>query len=196
MVLILSILIYQKPLTIRFLLPFYAAVIFGVAFCLYKIKEKTFAGFLVLMTFWVGYYGFATYENYRDKSIIDGLSIVKQKNPAYKIIEHIRKENIPVVYTNYSAHILNFLSGENPIFNEYHDNALHGWARKKKSEPISNFAIIVPDDKDRKLYELYLKKADITCNREYLNNFLIISQCQGKPNKVNPLRSLIRWVWK
>ena len=121
--------------------------------------------------------------------------MVKKENPAYKIIEHIRKDNIPVAYTNYSAHTLNFLSGEKPIFNEFHENALHGWARKKKSESINNFAVIVSDDKYRRPYEKYLKESNITCDREYLNNFLIIFQCQGKPNKVNRLRSLVRWVW-
>ena len=195
LVLIVTLFIYQKPHTIRHLLPLYAAVVFGVAFCLYKIREKTVVGFIFLTTFWVGYYGYATYDHYRGKDIINGLSIVKKESSAYKIIDQIRKENIHVAYTSYSAHTLNFLSGGNPVFNEFYENALHGWARKKKSEAIKNFAVIITDDKYRRLYEQYLKESNITCDREYLNNFLIIFQCQGKPNKVNRLRSLVRWVW-
>lgn len=195
LVLIASILFYQKPHTIRALFPLYVAVVFGTAFFLIKLREKSFVGFIFLITFWVSYYGHTTYVHYQDNGIINNFSIVEKDVPAHKIIAHLRKEKIPVAYTGYSAHTLNFLSGQNPVVNEFHENPLHGLSRKKKSESVEKFAVLVPQNKNRETYETYLKENGIACNRETLNDLLILSRCRGEASKVDRLRSLIKWMW-
>ena len=150
----------------------------------------------MLIISWSGYYGYSTYDNYLSNGIVSGLSIVKKENPANALIEHLRNERIPVAYTNYSAHVFNFQSGGEPIFNEFHVNPLHGLTRKNKSASISNFAVVLPEGDIRKPYEIYLKVSGITCERENVKNFLIISKCGGDPKNVNRLRSLVRWVWQ
>ena len=93
------------------------------------------------------------------------------------LIRHAREKQIDVVYTSYGAHKLQFLSGGNPNFVEFFSNPYRGWKRRTKTRDYVNFSVLVPEGKNQPIYEAHLKKNKISCNRERLKEYLILSQC-------------------
>ena len=132
------------------------------------------------MVFLGTYYGYATYNHYKDQNIINGFQILK-KDPIHNdLIRHAREKQFDVVYTSYGAHKLQFLSGGNPNFVEFFSNPYRGWKRRTKTRDYVNFSVLVPEGKNQPIYEAHLKKNKISCNRERLKEYLILSQCQSR----------------
>ena len=184
--------IYQKPHTVRHLFPIYGVVVFYISSFLFRVEKKSAHSFWVLLVFLGSYYGYATYSYYKDLNIINGFSILKKDTITDDLIRYARKKQFQAVYTDYSAHKLQFLSGGNPNFVEFHSNPEHGLVRREKMGEMPNFAVFVPEGKHLAVYESHLKDRKISCHRENLYQYLVLSRCLGNPFDVYKLRLLGR----
>jgi len=117
-----------------------------------------------------------------------GYSILKKDTYYDGLIKYAREKNFEAVYTGYMAHKLNFLSGGNPLFVEFYSNPFQGWKRLKKAIILNDFAVFIPDDKNLKIYETYIKAKNIDCIRENIQSYIALSRCRGKPYDVRELR--------
>jgi hypothetical protein len=117
-----------------------------------------------------------------------GYSILKKDTDYHNLIKYAREKNFEAVYTGYWAHKLNFLSGGNPLFVEFYSNPFQGWKRLEKAIILNDFAVLIPDNKNLKIYETYIKIKNIDCNRENIQGHIILSGCRGKPYEIRELR--------
>ena len=111
-------------------------------------------------------------KNYEDKNIINRFQIIKKDSIQNDLIQHAREKEFKVVYTDYSAHKLQFLSGGSPNFVEFYSNPYTGWKRLAKVRDYTNFAVFVPEGKNQVIYETHLKNNKISCNREKIKKLL------------------------
>ena len=196
-ILVLAIIIYQKPNVTRHIFPIYGAVVFFAASFLSDVEKKSIHSFWILLVLWGSFYSYATYIHYNKKNIVDGFSIIGKEVPSQSLIRYARDKQFDVVYTNYNAHKLQFLSGGNPSFVEYYNNPYRGWERKNRAFNLPNFAVFIPENsKNVSLYENFLKATRITCEREKISEYSVFSKCRGQSRtffdlkKVNMIRKL------
>ena len=187
-VLLLASVIYQKPNTVRHLFSFYTVIVFYLSSFLFYIEKKSVYSFWLVLVFLGGFYSYTTYDYYKREGIMTGYSILKKDTDYDGLIKYAREKNFEAVYTGYMAHKLNFLSGGNPLFVEFYSNPLQGWKRLKKAIILNDFAVLIPDDKNLKIYEAYIKTKNINCNRENIQGYIVLSRCLGKPYEVRELR--------
>ena len=187
-VLLLASVIYQKPNTVRHLFSFYTVIVFYLSSFLFYIEKKSIYSFWLVLVFLGGFYSYTTYDYYKRAGIMTGYSILKKDTDYHNLIKYAREKNFEAVYTGYMAHNLNFLSGGNPLFVEFYSNPLQGWKRLKKAIILNDFAVLIPDDKNLKIYESYIKTKNINCNRENIQGYIVLSRCRGKPYEVRELR--------
>ena len=187
-----ALIIYQKPHTPRHLFPIYGVVVFYISSFLFHVEKKSAHSFWVLLVFLGSYYGYATHSYYKDRNIINGFSILKKDTITDDLIRYAREKQFQAVYTDYSAHKLQFLSGGNPNFVEFHSYPEHGWIRRIKAGWMPNFAVFLREGKNLAVYESHLKDRKISCHRENLYQYLVLSRCLGTPFDVYELRSLGR----
>ena len=119
-----------------------------------------------------------------------GFSTLKKDTNYEDLIKYARENKFQAVYTGYNAHSLNFLSGGNPLFVEFHSNPFQGWKRRKKANLINNWTVLIHGDKNLEIYETYLKSKNIDCNRATIQGYIALSRCRGNPHEVNKLRFL------
>jgi hypothetical protein len=125
-----------------------------------------------------------------EHNIVDGLSILEKKEPSHSLIRYARDNQFDVVYTDYAAHKLQFLSGGNPSFVEFYRNPYRGWERKNQTINLPNFAVFISENsKNVPVYENFIKATRITCEREKVSKYLIFSKCRG-PSKLFPSGAL------
>ena len=189
-VLLLASIIYQKPNSLRHLFPFYGAIVFYLASFLFYVEKKSFYSFWLTLVFLGGFYSYATYDYYKSQNIMTGLSILKKDTNYDDLIKYARENKFQAVYTGYMAHKLNFLSGGNPLFVEFHSNPFQGWKRLKKTFILKDFAVLIPNGKNLRIYETYIKTKNINCNRGNIQGHIVFSKCRGNPYAVRNLRSL------
>ena len=196
-IVVLAIIIYQKPNVTRHIFPIYGAVVFYVASFLSDVEKKSIHSFWILLVLWGSFYSYATYIHYNKKNIVDGFSIIEKEVPSQSLIRYARDKQFDVVYTNYNAHKLQFLSGGNPSFVEYYNNPYRGWERKNRAFNLPNFAVFIPENsKNVSLYENFLKATRITCEREKISEYSVFSKCRGQSRtfwdlkKLNMIRKL------
>jgi hypothetical protein len=190
-VLLLASIIYQKPNTIRHLFPFYGAIIFYLASFLFYIEKKSIYSYWLILLFLGGFYSYATYDYYKRHNIMKGFYPLQQDTNYDDLIKYTRKNNFQAVYTGYISHKLNFLSGGNPLFVEFHSNPFQGWKRRKKANlTYNNWTVLIPDEKNLKIYKTYLKTKKIDCNRGVIQGYIALSRCRGNPHAVSKLRFL------
>jgi hypothetical protein len=189
-VLLLASIIYQKPNSLRHLFPFYGAIVFYLASFLFYVEKKSFYSFWLTLVFLGGFYSYATYDYYKSQNIMTGLSILKKDTNYDDLIKYARENKFQAVYTGYMAHKLNFLSGGNPLFVEFHSNPFQGWKRLKKAFILKDFAVLIPNGKNLRIYETYIKTKNINCNRGNIQGHIVFSKCRGNPYAVRNLRSL------
>ena len=187
-VILLASVIYQKPNVVRHLLPLYGAIIFYLASFLFYVEKRSVYSFWLVLVFWGTFYSYATYDYYKSQNIMTGFSTLKKNTYYHDFIKYAREKKFEAVYTGYMAHNLNFLSGGNPLFVEFYSNPLQGWKRLKKAIILNDFAVLIPDDKNLKIYEAYIKTKNINCNRENIQGYIVLSKCRGKPYEVRELR--------
>jgi len=189
-VLLLALIIYQKPNTPRHIFPLYGVFIFYVASALYKIEKKSILSFWALFVFFGIYYSYATYEYYKNMNVLNGFQVIKKDSIHNDLIKYARQNQFDVVYTDYYAHKLQFLSGGNPSFVEFYRNPYRGWERIKQTINLPNFAVFISENsKDVSVYENFIKATKITCDREKVSKYLIFSKCRG-PSKIFPSGAL------
>ncbi len=189
-VLLLALIIYQKPNTPRHIFPLYGVFIFYVASALYKVEKKSILSFLALFVFFGIYYGYATYDYYKNMNVLNGFQVIKKDSTHNDLIKYARQKQFDVVYTDYSAHKLQFLSGGNPSFVEFYRNPYRGWKRLAKTRDYINFAVFVPEGKNQVIYETHLKNNKISCNREKIKKYLVLSQCKTSTRYFRDLLAL------
>jgi hypothetical protein len=140
---------------------------------------------------WGSFYSYATYIHYNKINIVDGFSIIEKEVPSQSLIRYARDKQFDVVYTNYNAHKLQFLSGGNPSFVEYYNNPYRGWERKNRAFNLPNFAVFIPENsKNVSLYENFLKATRITCEREKISEYSVFSKCRGQSRRFGDLKKL------
>jgi hypothetical protein len=189
-VLLLALIIYQKPNTARHIFPLYGVFIFYVASALYKVEKKSILSFWALFVFFGIYYGYATYDYYKNMNVLNGFQVIKKDSTHSDLIKYARQKQFDVVYTDYSAHKLQFLSGGNPSFVEFYRNPIRGWERIKQTANLPNFAVFISENsKNVSVYENFIKATKITCDRERVSKYLIFSKCRG-PSKIFPSGAL------
>jgi hypothetical protein len=189
-VLLLALIIYQKPNTPRHIFPLYGVFIFYVASALYKVEKKSILSFLALFVFFGIYYGYATYDYYKNMNVLNGFQVIKKDSTHNDLIKYARQKQFDVVYTDYYAHKLQFLSGGNPSFVEFYRNPYRGWERIKQTANLLNFAVFISENsKNVSVYENFIKATKITCDREKVSKYLIFSKCRG-PSKIFPSGAL------
>ena len=189
-IVVLAIIIYQKPNVIRHIFPLYGVFIFYVASALYKVEKKSILSFWALFVFFGIYYGYATYDYYKNMNVLNGFQVIKKDSTHSDLIKYARQKQFDVVYTDYSAHKLQFLSGGNPSFVEFYRNPIRGWERIKQTANLPNFAVVISENsKNVSVYENFIKATKITCDREKVSKYLIFSKCRG-PSKIFPSGAL------
>ena len=189
-VLLLASVIYQKPNAVRHLFPLHGAIVFYLASFLFYVEKKSIYSFWLILVFLGGFYSYSTYDYYKSQSIMTGFSTLKKDTNYEDLIKYARENKFQAVYTGYNAHSLNFLSGGNPLFVEFHSNPFQGWNRLKKAHPLNNWAVLIPADKNLKIYEAYIKIKKIECDRKNIQGYIALSRCRGNPHTVNKLRFL------
>ena len=189
-VLLSALIIYQKPNVVRHIFPLYAVVVFYVATLLSHVEKKSSQSFWTLLVFLGIYYGHTTYSYYEDKNIINRFQIIKKDSIQNDLIQHAREKEFKVVYTDYSAHKLQFLSGGSPNFVEFYSNPYTGWKRLAKVRDYINFAVFVPEGKNQMIYETHLKNNKISCNKEKIKKYLVLSKCKTPTRSFRDLRAL------
>jgi hypothetical protein len=189
-VLLLASIIYQKPNSIRHLFPFYGVIIFYLASFLFYIEKKSTYRFWLILVFLGGFYSYATYDYYKRQNIMAGFSTLKIDTNFDGLIKYSREKNFQAIYTGYMAHKLNFLSGGSPLFVEFHTNPFQGWQRREKALILSNWAVLIPNDKNLKIYETYIEANKIDCDRKSIQGYIALSRCGGNPSAVSKLRFL------
>jgi hypothetical protein len=189
-IVVLAITIYQKPNVARHLFPIYGVIVFYAASFLSNLEKKSIHSFWILLVFWGSFYSYATYNQYNEQNIVDGFSILEKEAPSHSLIRYAKDKQFEVVYTDYFAHKLQFLSGGNPSFVEYYKNPYRGWERRNQTINLPNFAVFIPENsKNVSVYENFIKATRITCNREKVSKYLIFSKCRG-PSKNFPSGAL------
>ena len=196
-IVVLALIIYQKPNVIRHIFPLYGVFIFYVASALYKVEKKSILSFWALFVFFGIYYGYATYDHYKNMNVLNGFQVIKKDSTHNDLIKYSKEKQFDVVYTDYNAHKLQFLSGGNPSFVEYYSNPYRGWERRNRTYNLPNFAVLISENsKNVSLYENFLKATKITCEREKISEYSVFSKCRGQSRtffdlkKVNMIRKL------
>jgi hypothetical protein len=187
-VILLASVIYQKPNVVRHLFPLHGAIVFYLASFLFYVEKKSVYSFWLILVFWGTFYSYTSYDYYKSQNIMTGYSILKKDTDYHNLIKYAREKNFEAVYTGYWAHKLNFLSGGNPLFVEFYSNPFQGWKRLEKAIILNDFAVLIPDNKNLKIYETYIKIKNIDCNRENIQGHIILSGCRGKPYEIRELR--------
>jgi hypothetical protein len=183
-IVVLAITMYQKPNVPRHIFPIYGVIVFYAASFLSNVEKKSIYSFWILLVFWGSFYSYATYNQYNKQNIVDGFSILEKETPFHSLIRYARDKQFEVVYTDYSAHKLQFLSGGNPSFVEFYRNPIRGWERIKQTANLPNFAVFISENsKNVSVYENFIKATKITCDREKVSKYLIFSKCRG-PSKI------------
>jgi len=190
-IVVLAIIIYQKPNVPRHIFPIYGAIVFYAASFLSNVEKKSIHSFWILLVLWGSFYSYATYNHYNEKNIVDGFSIIEKEAPSQSLIRYARDKQYDVVYTDYRAHKLQFLSGGNPSFVEYYSNPYRGWERRNRTSNLPNFAVFISkNSKDVSLYENFFKATRITCEREKIRNYLVFLKCRAPSRTFWDLKNL------
>ena len=114
-----------------------------------------------------------------------GFYTLKKDSNYDDLIKYVREKKFQAIFTDYNAHKLNFLSRGNPLFVEFHSNPFTGWKRLKKATLSNNWAVLVPDGKNLKIYEAYIKTKKIDCSRQNIQNYIVFSSCSGNQYDVS-----------
>ena len=196
-IVVLALIIYQKTNVPRHIFPIYGVIVFYAASFLSNVEKKSIHSFWILLVFWGSFYSYATYNHYNEQNIVDGFSILEKEVPSHNLIRYARDKQFEVVYTDYYAHKLQFLSGGNPSFVEFYTNPHRGWERKNRTIKLPNFAVFISENsKNVSLYENFLKATRITCEREKISKYSVFSKCRGPSRtfwdlkKLNKIRKL------
>ena len=94
------------------------------------------------------------------------------------------------MYTDFSAHKSQFLSGGSPSFVEFYSKPYYGWKRLAKVRDYINFAVFVPEGKNQMVYETHLKNNKINCIKEKIKKYLVLSQCKTPTRSFRDLLAL------
>jgi hypothetical protein len=190
------------PIFPRYIYPLYMVLIIWASLYIIKIKKRSFAAFILILTVWAGFYLTDHYQGLKDGSLIKDLQVIKKKEPLFDVIKFCRENKINLAYGDFTiVYKANFLSNNSPFFVEYltkpkyyGSNYFQNKANLSKDQ--SNFAIITSSNNmvlgnPDSLYLNFLKNNDIEFNKVSMDDHTIYFDFKGPSLKVNELRTLM-----
>ena len=136
------------------------------------------------------------YKFYKKQNLVEGWTIRKKVPLTRGIIQFCRSRGISTAYASYwDAYPITFLSRGQPTVHEFYGFHIKGIAKKIRSFHDYNFAIIIHNEKFKKVYLEFLAKEKIQYKRAVFGHYVIYWAFTGWANPIKQLRYLIPFDW-
>jgi hypothetical protein len=193
LVIILYSCFYSKPIANRHLYPLYGILCFSVAIFIHTINKRIGGSkFLKICSFlWILFYMFETHNFYIKYQVLKGVHLVQRESRLEALINHLRSDNIKLVYSDYwTTHPSHFIGLANPEFVEYYKDTVRGLVRKERSKSKADFAFVFSNLYHIKVFEKIIHDYKITCQAESFGKFVIYKNFEGNTKHLQIIKNL------
>jgi hypothetical protein len=186
-----NIIVQNGPET-RYLFPLFGTFVLLIGIFIDKTKVKFKYVTIIVLIIWVSFYSISNYRGFQESGLIKNAKLVKFKRSfAYELINFLEKKNLSVAYSDYSASgIMTYLSGGNLNVSEHLSNPI-AKPRKKRGMWNPDFAIILKNEKEKNIYDKFLRKNNLDFKVAELSGYKIYWEFSGDHIQIEKLRSLI-----